>query len=148
MIVLRVTTYAVGLIVAATMVFAQANQDQQICAGDRDPLTAISACTRVIEGGNLKDLDVSDALYNRGAHFANVSETERAIADYSRAIVADQIRHLAEQSLVERVRAGSVEGKRLGTDVAVDFVLRLGLKENAAAWDSSLVLPSRRIDAA
>src|SRR5262245_1896777 len=86
MVILRATTCVVGLIVAATVVFAQAHWDRQVCCDNRDPLAAISACTRLIEGGNLGDTDLGTAFYNRGVHLARVTEFERAIADFTRAI--------------------------------------------------------------
>ena len=62
MVVLRVTTCGVSLMVAATVVFAQADWDRQVCRDDTDPAAAISACTRLIEGGNLGDADLSTAF--------------------------------------------------------------------------------------
>jgi hypothetical protein len=67
MVVLRVTTCGVGLMMAATVALAQADLDRQVCMDGRDPGASISACTRLIEDGNLGDTGLSTAFHNRGS---------------------------------------------------------------------------------
>ena len=83
---LRMLVFVISLTIGNGAVFAQADGDWQACNDGRNPVAAIAACTRLIDAGILGDLSLATALYNRGVHFANVAEIDRAIADESRAI--------------------------------------------------------------
>ena len=86
MSMLRTLIFVLTLTLGSVSVCAQAEWDWQTCNDGRDPVAAIAACSRLIDGGVLGDLGLATALYNRGVHFANVEEIDRAITDQSRAI--------------------------------------------------------------
>ena len=82
----RTLSFIVSLLIGPSTVHAQADWDWRACEDGRDPVAAIAACTRLIDGGILGYLSLATALYSRGVHFANVAEIDRAIADQSRSI--------------------------------------------------------------
>jgi tetratricopeptide (TPR) repeat protein len=60
---------------------------QRICAGD-DPKAAVAACSQLIESGQDGNYKVA-AYVSRGNAYDQLGESERAIADYDRALTLD-----------------------------------------------------------
>jgi tetratricopeptide (TPR) repeat protein len=71
----------------ASLVFASAAaiaQDTEICRGHTGD--TIAACTRVIKSTRSTREQVGDAYINRGQHYYEIKEYDRAIEDFNRAI--------------------------------------------------------------
>ena len=61
--------------------------DQKACNGpDTKPDEGIAACTRQIESGRLEGHDLAISYYNRGIFWYDKDESDKAIADYTKAI--------------------------------------------------------------
>src|SRR5260221_10967003 len=72
----------------ATLGFADSfENDVKLCnSDDVPPEDTISACTRRIESGRLKEGDLAYSYYNRANKWKAKSELDKAIADYNDAI--------------------------------------------------------------
>jgi len=103
----RTFSFIGALLSGSSTVLAQADWDWQACEDVRDPVAAIAACTRLINGRTLGDVGLAIALYSRGVHFINVAEIDQAIADESRAI---QIEPLHPRAYNARGNAYYIKG--------------------------------------
>src|SRR5262249_12991925 len=63
---------------------AAAADDSEICRGHTG--NTIAACTRVINSARATRLQVGDAYINRGQHYYEIKEYDKAIDDFNRAI--------------------------------------------------------------
>ena len=74
----------VALAMLACGAGAAVAQDTEICRGHNGDM--IAACTRVITAANSTREQVGDAYINRGQHYYEIKEYDRAIEDFNRAI--------------------------------------------------------------
>ena len=74
----------VTLAALAFGIAAAAAQDTEICRGHTGDM--IAACTRVITSPRSTREQVGDAYINRGQHYYEIKEYDRAIEDFNRAI--------------------------------------------------------------
>jgi len=74
----------VTLAALAFGIAAAAAQDTEICRGHTGD--TIAACTRVITSSRSTREQVGDAYINRGQHYYEIKEYDRAIEDFNRAI--------------------------------------------------------------
>jgi len=83
-----------AVVLAALPVAARADEEWERCAGAASS-AAISAearigsCTRLIDGGGLSPADTASIYTNRAFAYVDKGLTDRAIADYTRAIALD-----------------------------------------------------------
>ena len=73
-------------VLATSFLLIGCTSDLDYCLSGRVAVKKITACTRVIESGNLSSEDLAIAHYRRGESYAADDDYEMAIADYTKAI--------------------------------------------------------------
>ena len=83
----NVPAWRIAFVALAALAFgtaAAAAQDTEVCRGHAGD--TIAACTRVITSTRSTREQVGDAYINRGQHYYEIKEYDRAIEDFNRAI--------------------------------------------------------------
>jgi tetratricopeptide (TPR) repeat protein len=83
----RTPAIVIALVAVAGLMLAAAPaaaQDTEVCRGHSDK--AVAACTRVIVARNSTREQVGDAYINRGQHYYEQKDYDKAIEDFNRAI--------------------------------------------------------------
>jgi tetratricopeptide (TPR) repeat protein len=129
---LRVLVFLLALGLGPTWAYADAFDD---CYQPFDPDLLIKGCSKLIDEGELSQIELSMAYYNRGSAYDDMGQYDRAIADYDQAI------KLVGKDAFAHNKRGLAHQKRGNYDQAIaDFTMAIELKPtdadfyNGRAW--------------